>query len=78
MKKLFALLICALFVLSTTSFALWGIGGKSTGKSTEEGKTKVETKVKKEAVQKKVMVKKVKKAKKTEKKGATPAVPPKK
>jgi hypothetical protein len=74
MKKVIALLICALFVLSTTSFALWGIGEKST----KEAKTKVETKVKKEEVKKKVIVKKAKKAKKAEKKGATPAVPPKK
>jgi len=65
MKKALALLICAIFVLSTSSFAFWGIGEKKT----KETKTKVVTKVKKEgkkvvvkkSVTKKVMKKEVKK-----------------
>jgi len=41
MKKIFALVICALFVLSTASFALWGIGER---KSTETKVITSETK----------------------------------
>lgn len=41
MKKVFALVICAIFVLSTASFALWGIGEK---KSTETKSVTCETK----------------------------------
>jgi len=52
MKKTLALLICAIFVLSTSSFAFWGIGGKKPA----ETKTKTTTKMKKEG--KKVIVKK--------------------
>lgn len=62
-----ALVIGMLFVLSTSSFALWGFGGKKTGGTkvmTSEAKGKVMTKAKKVET-KKVMVKKVKKAKKT-------------
>ena len=52
MKKALALLICAIFVLSTSSFAFWGIGEKKS----KETKTKIMTKVKKQ--EKKVVVKK--------------------
>lgn len=80
MKKVLAFVICAIFVLSTASFAFWGFGGKKAGETkvmTREAKIKTTMKVKKVET-KKVMVKKLKKAKKTEKKGATPAVPPRK
>ncbi|MCX5726920.1 MAG: hypothetical protein NT030_07110 [Candidatus Saganbacteria bacterium] len=43
MKKTLAFFVCALFVLSTASFALWGIGGK---KSTETKVITSETKTK--------------------------------
>lgn len=86
MKKAIALLIVALFVLSTTSFAAWWNFGRKKGTEEAAAKTKVETKVKKEEGKKvgskKVMVKKTvvtkKVMKKMTKKGATPAVPPKK
>ena len=75
MKKAIALFICAIFILSTTSFALWGWGGGK--KPTEEAKTK--TKIVKKVEKKEKKAKKVgKKLMKKEKKGAIPAVPPKK
>jgi len=68
MKKTLALLICAIFVLSASSFAFWGIGEKKT----KETKTKIVTKVKKQ--EKKVVVKKAatKKAMKKEIKKPAP------
>jgi hypothetical protein len=74
MKKVLALLICVLFVLSTNSFALWGIGekkpeakgkihAKEMGKGKKLGIKKQETKVKKAE----------KKAEKKEKKAAKKA-----
>jgi len=79
MKKALALLICVLFVLSTNSFALWGIGGKKSttdtkgkihakemGKGKKLGIIKKETKAEKE---KKAKEKKAKEKKAKEKKG---------
>lgn len=60
MKKALALLVCVLFVLSTNSFALWGIGEKK-----PESKTKI---VKKAEKKEKKAVKMEKKAVKMEKK----------
>jgi len=82
MKKALALLICVLFVLSTNSFALWGIGekkpqeakGKTVAKQMGKGKKlgiiKKETKAEKIKKEKKEKEKKEKekKAKKLEKK----------
>jgi hypothetical protein len=72
MKKVLALFICAIFVLSVSSYAFWGFGKKSGDTKTATTEMKVKGK---KMVTKKVMVKKVKKAKT---KGATPAVPVKK
>ena len=71
MKKLFALVICSVFVLSMSSFALWGMGKKAETKTAT-----VETKpMAKKMVTKKAVVKKVKKVKV---KKAAPAMPVKK
>jgi len=75
MKKALALLVCVLFVLTTNSFALWGIGEKkpqeAKGKihAKEMGKGKKLGIIKKETKEKKVekKVKKVKKEKKEKK-----------
>jgi hypothetical protein len=81
MKKVLALVICSVFVLSMSSFAFWGMGKKAETKTaTCETKGKVMTKAEKEVCKKNAMKKeiKVKKTKKVVKKGATPAVPAKK
>jgi hypothetical protein len=78
MKKALALLVCVLFVLSTNSFALWGIGekkaptevkgtthAKEMGKGKKLGIIKKETKAEKE---KKAKEKKAKEKKAKEKK----------
>ena len=76
MKKAIALLVCVLFVLSTNSFALWGIGEKKSntevkgtihakemGKGKKLGIIKKETKEEKAKAAKKAKAEKEKKAK---------------
>jgi len=74
MKKALALLVCMIFVLSTTSFALWGWGKKSTGEAKTKIMMKAEKKAKKAEVKKVIVKKKVitKKAIKKEEKKPAP------
>ena len=77
MKKALAFIVCVLFVLTTNSFALWGIGekkpttseakgtihAKEMGKGKHLGIIKKETKAEKIKREKKAKIEKEKKAK---------------